>query len=398
MGESGAAEAPRRRGWKGYALRAGFSLFLLGVGLVAAELVYRALLFRGGESFGSLREPSLYADPFFDDDYWKLHWVFQGKYFDELKETSAKYFHPELGWNDPYWDKESYRHVLARDIKGRRPVLLYGDSFSRAAAPDVRLYERCINQAPEFGRDHYLLNYGVGGYGLDQIYLLYTKSIGLYEAQKPFVIFSFMTLDLDRSILSFRSGQKPRFRVVDDALVPPQARLDPDLDGFMEREGPEVGSYLWRRIVQNSPVAKRFFYRASGHKAKHREKKALNLKILEAALADLRERGLDFVFVVFHPHHGGDGLTLDSGSENWRDALIRGFLIDNKVPYIWAKGLVETRSDGSIDYAKHIDPGHLHPTDFYTARIAEALKGAVLKSPLPPGAFPPGTDANPNKQ
>ena len=75
-----------------------------------------------------------------------------------------------------------------------------------------------FNGDPEKSRGHFLLNYASGGYGLGQILLSLEKSLANYDA--PFVVFGFLTYDIDRSVLSVRIGQKPYFVLEDDELLP----------------------------------------------------------------------------------------------------------------------------------------------------------------------------------
>lgn len=98
---------------------------------------------------------------------------------------------------------EDLRHQDAGNIGRRRPVLLFGDSFA-AGVGDAESFQNILNHDEAFSRDYYLLNYGVSGYGVDQIYLMLQHTLPLY--QRTIVIFSLMTFDLDRSILTFREA------------------------------------------------------------------------------------------------------------------------------------------------------------------------------------------------
>ena len=81
-------------------------------------------------------------------------------------------------------------------------------------------FEEILNGDPEFSRENYLLNYGVAGYGVDQIYLLFEQSLELYR--RPLVVVSLLRTDLDRTILS---DQKPHFEPHEGKLVLPSGWL-----------------------------------------------------------------------------------------------------------------------------------------------------------------------------
>ena len=171
-----------------------------------AEFAFRKVLFSNSESFASLKQPSYYSDylkhrneHFFNDNYWKLQYIFN-------PQKEVGFLHPKLGWTG-YFDSETYLHNDVKKIIGRRPVLLYGNSFTMCM-DTVKCFQEILNSDHEFADRHYLLNYSVGGYGLDQIYLLMDASAEKYN--NPFVIFSMLTTDLDRSLLSFRLAPKPR--------------------------------------------------------------------------------------------------------------------------------------------------------------------------------------------
>ena len=97
-------------------------------------------------------------------------------------------------------DDSKYRS--ASYINNRRSVLLYGDSFTGCYSKGD-CFEHILNGDEIFSKNNMLLNYGVGGYGVDQIYSRFKNSVDKYN--NPFVVMSLMTLDLDRSILTVLS-------------------------------------------------------------------------------------------------------------------------------------------------------------------------------------------------
>jgi hypothetical protein len=144
--------------------------------------------------------------------------------------------------------------------------------------------------------------------------------------ERPFAIFSLLTHDLDRSVLTVRVGQKPRLQLVDGVLAGPAEPIDPDPERWPADHPPSIRSFLFRRLLYGGLLPSRFvsWYR----KGVEEEKRRLDTAILDAALHELRARGLDFAFLVFHPRLYGPG----RGGEDWRDRFLREFLEANAVP------------------------------------------------------------------
>ena len=85
-------------------------------------------------------------------------------------------------------------------IRDRRPFLLFGDSFS-ACVDDVLCFEDLLENT-QFNSEYVILNYGVGGYGLDQIWMLMDKVLPLYP--HAIVVIGIMSDDIDRAHLRMR--------------------------------------------------------------------------------------------------------------------------------------------------------------------------------------------------
>jgi len=177
------------------------------IALIVVELMMRFILFSDNEAYESLREPSAYAiavdnkyEDFDHEDYWKLVFLFRNR--KNLEDP-----HPLLGWTGTF-NRNNYIHSDAGNLNGRRPVLLFGDSFAQCV-DSVFCFQDYLNSDTAFSSEHYFLNYGVGGYGVDQISLLFEQVYDKYD--DPFIIFSLLTTDMDRSMISFRDYQKPYF-------------------------------------------------------------------------------------------------------------------------------------------------------------------------------------------
>ncbi len=342
------------------------SLFL---SLVAAEVAYRTALFSPGDRFRTLKHPGLYADYFSEDLYWKLHSALPGKYQPPRRP------HPLLGWVGSF-SPATLRHHDFRRLKRRRPVLLYGDSFA-ACIGDTPCFEDILNADPKFSSRHYLLNYGVGSYGIDQTLLLLQNSIDHFD--QPFVVFSLLTFDIDRCVLSFRIGQKPRFSVTGGALELEANPFYANAEEYLAAHPPRVFSYLYRRLLFGGLLPARISDALRREKLSRRRKMEVSQKILTAALSELRARRLDFVFLVFH----GDRPTDNSlfGGTDWREEFLRDWLAENNVPTIWSKDIVaKDRRPGFTNVDDYIDPKSLHPTEHFNRLLAQEISLRVLES------------------
>ena len=144
---------------------------------------------------------------------------------------------PFLGWIRPGILHGSYRNDSAKTLGLKKPLLLYGDSFAEGFESKFFDYSRKLSES------YSIINYGVYGYGLDQIYLLYKRSVGNFE--HPTVIISLLDEDLDRSFLTVRDGPKPYFGTKDDALELCGVPVAPAPDNFFLTHPPRITSYLF---------------------------------------------------------------------------------------------------------------------------------------------------------
>ena len=329
------------------------------------ELYLRAILFHNftlGD--GLLKHEGLYADYFSDDDFWKLRYYFGDIY------SLPEHPHPLLGWVGEF-DRVTYYHNDENSVGKRTPVLLYGDSFAKCVTPVC--FQHILNGDKDFSKNYYLLNYAVGGYGLDQIELLYEKSNKLYE--DPVVIFSFLTDDIDRSALSFRIGQKPYYKVENGALVLNGVPVDPDAKHFLKEHPISIKSYLWAYLIHNKVIPERVIRYLRGDEQKVEMKKNVSRAIIQKTIDDLRERHVRFFVIVFQP----DWPDAIDGPDSWRDTLSREILDRNHVPYIWTKGLIlaDMKKTGK-NISEYFNVGG-HYNDYANNLIAPEIKKMVLE-------------------
>lgn len=338
-------------------------LVLVAATLAACEWLFRTALFKGWKAVAHLRQPGLYAlnypdttGPIFSQEYWSLYTLFGGQH------QPPPHPQPLLGWSG-YFDRETLVHDDEPRRKGRRPVLLFGDSFS--ACVNVDCFQDILTVDSVFSQDHFLLNYGVGGYGLDQIHLLYKEVVGRFE--KPFVVLGVMTRDMERAMLQARIGQKPWFTLEDDSLVMHGVPIDPDGRAWYERNKPAIPSYLYRLLSHqlngdslHGPEATAMF---------KEEMRRLNRALLVNTVRDIQQRGLDFVVLVFEPMYLLEG--------DWRSLFFRELLDSLDVPHIVTSDIA--RADGwKWDYTPYEQPDNGHPTLHMNRLISAVVKQFVM--------------------
>jgi hypothetical protein len=341
-------------------------LFSTCLALFLAELALRRMIFSSGPAFASLREASAYAiyvknenEDFFNEDYWKLVEIFSKRNVNRNPQHL-------LGWVS-FFDKKTLKHNDEEKLNGRRPVLLYGDSFAQCVE-SVRCFEDILNSDIDFSSGHYLLNYGVGGYGVDQICLLFEETVEKFE--NPFVVFSLLTTDMDRSMLSFRDAQKPYFQISDGKLELEGVPITLSSQEYVSQNPPEIRSYLLNRF-RNSKLNP-FKQSPEKTRAYREEILAMNELILARVFNQLKDSGLDYVILIFFPEH--------HPLSDWRLAFLRDLCDRYEVPYICDLDIRKADTAfATYDPFRYAIKDDGHPTTYMNELIAMDLKRYILE-------------------
>jgi hypothetical protein len=372
-----------------YLLKIGLFLLSLVLCFIIAEVAWRIIIFNNIRILESQKKADLYADAYSEDDYWKLQYLFRKSKTDKRKKQIKQKEHrlPSQRNKELFTRqvlRNTYKHVNFKDVKSRRPVLLYGDSFAACYAQDG-CFEHILNNDKTFSKNYYLLNYGVGGYGLDQIYFLFKKSIDNYN--DPFIVFSMMTLDLDRSILTVRDVPKTYYTLENDMLTLHERPSPfPDRESFYAKNKPQITSYLYRRILYSSAFNKLMPDQIVSYLKKEdyykKKKIQINTRIMNEIVKELKLKEMDYVFLIFHPSWIDGVGHLNENVTDWRSSFIRRILEENNIPYIWAKDVIFKNMMGKdislYDY--YIRDGH--PSELQKILLAEKIKEIVLNQEL----------------
>jgi hypothetical protein len=210
--------------------------------------------------------------------------------------------------------------------------------------------------------DYQVYNYGVVGYGIDQIFLRFKKTHAAFE--KPFIIVGLLTLDLDRSILTVYDAPKPYFIVEADELVLKGVPLPADTKAWYEQHPPHLNSYLLAFIVRQSRVV------AGGLNLlempyKQDEKKFVNTKIIEVMVEEAQSRSLPILFVIFYSQW-------EFENEGWREAFLKDSFTRLEVPYLDTKEILRREgAERSLDISQFYYYGHLN--ELGNRVVAEAI-------------------------
>jgi len=345
-------------GFRGKRIRRVAAALVLGslLSAGAAELGLRFLLFGQSPLAKRLgtrwRRAEWYADSKSEDAYWRL----QDLFLDPAQRWSTPAPDPVCGWTGPI-APGTYLPTEPVDLRGRRPVLLYGDSYAMCVTPREQCFQALLEQSDLADR-YCLVNYGVGGYGLDQIYLLLQQSIDRWKELDPIVVVSFLVDDdFCRTVLRFRNWPKPGFRIEGDRLVS-DGPVQVDLDEFRERNPIGIRSYLWRFVVFRGsflPGAMRNLLRAPY--SRRTEQAALARRLLEEIDRELASRGLDHFYLVFH---GADSLP-EPSLTGWAEDLADEMVKELAIPAIGTRPFLLAAAGGDVARARE----HLFLGAFY---------------------------------
>ncbi len=331
---------------------------------ITAELTFRGLLFSKLPFMEVFREPGFYADWYSSDDAWKLHYLF-GHW------SGPKHPDPLLGWVKPGIHIGTYHHDAAKILGSNRPVLIYGDSFAEG------FDSQFIESAKAFPDSCGIVNCGVSGYGVDQIYLLYKNSVEHYK--NPIVIISILDEDVDRSFLTVRDGPKPYFKMDNGGLRLCGTPVDPNPDIFFLRHPPQIISYLLTAAfrlstgVYRNQDAKDLSGGLIGELINETQivehKKRINQAILLELIRDLRSRRLPHVFLLF------ESAVNFFEPCGWRMRCLEEVLQSQEEPYIAARDVIEAFSteDTYTPLIFMSSPRDFHPSSLYFRLVGEKL-------------------------
>jgi hypothetical protein len=340
-----------------------------------SELGLRWLLFSKSELAerwgAAIRQPHKWAHPE-TDAYWYLQHHFLGSAAGEAHGPD-----PEIGWVAAI-NPITGEHPDEPTLGLRRPVLLFGDSFAQCTTPPEECFQTLLASS-DLGADHALLNYGVGGYGLDQIYLLIRRVLPRFGERNPKVIVGVM-IDDDylRSSLSFRCWPKSSARIESGRLV-----VDPagtcDVAEWSRLHPLPLRSWAIQMVqsLRGHQIAEETRPSLSGYIE-------LNRRLLEAIDEELRNAKVEYSFLFF----SAQGTLTDDSRVQWTMELSEAFARESNAPAVFTKPYFlaaagDPAGIGDLFGQTGRDLGHYNPAGNKVA--FEALRQAVLDPRAKPG-------------
>lgn len=352
------------------------ALLALLVALLLAEVALRFFLFSEGDFARRhgwrVRHASVFTSRRSGRDYFALRAALSGP----AAARPAPHPDPLLGWRDANL-VDGFAHRDEASLAERRPVLLFGDSYARCVTPPEDCWEGLLEDS-DLSDEYRLLNFGCGGYGLDQVYLLLVRSIDRFLDRDPLVVIGIVVDDdLDRTYLALREFPKPWFTVERDQLVyhPPEGETAQE---YLDRHPLDIRSYLWRWLLHGARV---FGDRASvawTDEAEHVEvKQEICRRLLIEIQRELEERGLDYFFVLFH----GQEALASPGPYSWQEPFLHALFRERRIPYVSSKRrLLEqaarTASDTSVYFFDSM-PRYGHYTPAANRAVFECLRRGI---------------------
>jgi hypothetical protein len=307
MSTSRASQSPRRR-WRGPLLALCVSAALIVALELTLRLAVHSAAVRDWPLLGVLGDPANFGEPASDEAYWNVvHWR------TAAHDTRGHPRHDRrLGWHSGRLASGTLEHADEGALDGRRPVLLFGDSFAEGIWPETADDFTTLFARSDLADAFALLNHGSGGYGLDQIVLLLSDVLPRHAGRRPLALVSLLVDDdIDRCVLAFRVWPKPRLAIEGGRLIG-EERPVPTLGEYLEHHQAlgglwidDFGSHLWRRLD------------GSGRAGLEGEKQALARALLERAVGELRGAGVEFLFVLFRQ---GNSIQ-DPAACGWRARL-----------------------------------------------------------------------------
>jgi hypothetical protein len=336
-----------------------FAAFCALLTPVLAEVALRAGI---ALEIPALRRPHLYANPYSDDDFFKLVRLWKWKLEttdDSPVGISAIAPHPLLGWAYPETSDNPLGALTDAPYRidpAQPTIFFYGDSFVARGEPMADKLPQQLGRV--LGTGVRVFNLGVSGYGLDQIFLRFRESHGAVPGAS--IVVGVMTEDIDRCVLTYRNHPKPWFEVQENALVLRCVPVPSSSVVFLEQQPLALRSFFAAAVRR---AAAYLSVGASFDVETRRDEKEQIASLLLGEFARIaREEQLDLRFVVFSPSGGG----------GWRREFLTRELQRNGLPFVDAEGVLRASMGEGGRFEDFFDAsGHLEARA--NAILAEAI-------------------------
>ncbi|HEY1335477.1 MAG TPA: hypothetical protein VGF31_14540 [Myxococcaceae bacterium] len=379
-------------------------LFLLAgsllLALVLVEILLRFVLFSG--AFPALATPvaQFLSTPGTDDSYrLELAARFAGNPPDDpalatFDSTLGHVARPRTPSNTLGLAEE--RGYSIAELQGQEVMLFFGNSFTEGF---TEYSEKIPQLLDSIFSDVRVLNLGVMGYGLDQMYLRMTQVIGLFD--RPHLVFGVLFDDLDRVAYALRETPKPYFDVKGETLRLRNVPISPRVRDWAEAYPPEERSYAvallqggFNRALKTHWAHDYAFGWTPGERTAGRERKqAVTTALVRRIKADADRREAKLTFVIF-PH--AEHVT----HRGWREEFFIALLDSVGADYIFLKpALLQRVQEQNLRWWRDVYRLQSHPTAaenrFLAGHIARCLheRHGYELSAASPAELPPSCTA-----
>ena len=345
------------------------------IGLVLCEILVRIVLFSScPRNLVRTNKHHLFANFYVDDNAYRLRmkWSLDGR---EGEQVFSQ-FDPVLGWTavprvreNPFGVVTNSKYSLS-ELKSCRAMLFFGDSFVEGLTE----IESKIPQLLDAKLDRQVVwNFGVSGYGLDQMYLRVQEVIEYFD--KPHILIGVLYQDLDRTIYKVRHSAKPYFEIMDDNLSLKGVPIPRDYNKMLESYPPTIISYALNgfagglRSLLNTRlgVEHLFMFHPSESLERRRDKEKICKKIIEGIKTECLKNNAALTFILF-PHN------FHMIHLGWYETYLKRLLRDMEIEFIDLKLPLEAYlKSNEIDWYTEFYTLDNHPNEVENAIIANYI-------------------------
>ena len=198
------------------------------------------------------------------------------------------------------------------------------------------------------------LNYGVGGYGLDQVYLLFERTHRQFDPAQSIFLIGVTDDELLRTLLRVRQCAKPYFTVNNSTATLQTGHIDvTDPQRYFTRYRPKFRLFALNLLVHEIKPLNRALMRP-----RERARDARLKKIVSMLVEKFAQSGAQLRFVIF---------------SDWRNNLIKSELARQNIPTIAVDEFLSKRRVGG-----NISPGELDVTGHPSTALNEVIADYIL--------------------
>jgi len=272
----------------------------------------------------------------YDAASWRAHWMQNHAAAGDLYYAFDTH-DPLLGWrsrpglrDEPAFGNQARLSTNELGLRGAatpsllpapgvRRILVLGDSFTFGEdVEDDETFAALLDQSLPRSE---VLNFGVHGFGHDQMLLLFREVGRKYSPE--IVILAFVYDDIYRNLVSFRDFAKPRFTLRDDELA---------LSNVPVPTPEEILASSWKRVHLFDALEMGWAWFEFGTGRVDARAQKLSIAILDALLEEIRSAGARPLFVYLPVR---DEMKPDTPGVSRGEVFLTDFCASRAVPCLF---------------------------------------------------------------